>query len=89
MEWKKTWYFEHVRPKKHPELDTETIMRVADNPTYQAVQQDGRLRRRGFVESLGHWVRVITEPDGKTLHNAFIDSTFDPDRSDRFGAEDV
>lgn len=89
MRWQKTWYFKNVRPKKHPELEMETIIRVAENPAYQAVQQDGRFRRWGFVESLGHWVRVIIEPDGETLHNAFIDSTFDPEQSDRFGAEEV
>jgi hypothetical protein len=87
--WQKTWYFENVRPKKHPELTTDTIERVADNPTYEAVQEDGRLRRWAYVESLEHWIRVIIEPDGTTLHNAFIDSTFSPGHADRFGAEEV
>lgn len=88
MKWKKTWYFENVRPKKHPELSTDTIVRIAENPTYQSVQEDGRLRRWGYSESWGHWVRVIVEPDGETLHNAFIDSTFDPEQRNRFGTED-
>lgn len=66
----------------------DTIVRIAENPAYQSVQEDGRFRRWGYSESWEHWVRVIVEPDGETLHNAFIDSTFDPGQRNRFGAED-
>ncbi len=30
MEWKKIWYFENLRPKKHLELSTDTIVRIAE-----------------------------------------------------------
>jgi len=66
----------------------DTIVRIAENPAYQSVREDGRFRRWGYSESWEHWVRVIVEPDGETLHNAFIDSTFDPEQRNRFGAED-
>lgn len=89
MAWKTTWYFENIRPKKHPELSEAEIVQVAENPHYEAVQDDGRFRRWGYVDALDHWVRVIIMPDGERLHNAFIDSRFNPDDAGRFGAEEV
>jgi hypothetical protein len=36
----------------------------------------GRIRCWGWVEELGHYVRVVLLEDGETLHTAMIDSTF-------------
>jgi hypothetical protein len=42
------------------------------------VQPNGRIRHWAFVEELGKYVRVITESDGETVHNAFPDRGFKP-----------
>lgn len=77
---KTTKYFDRVQPVKHPEVSHEVAFWVADNYEYEHVQDDGRLRRWAYVEELEHWVRVIVESDEETLHNAFIDSGFKPER---------
>ena len=90
MSWETTWYFDNVRPRKHPELDQEMIRKCADSPQFEAVQSDGRIRRWRYVNALQHWIRVIIEPDERTLHNAFVDSGFDPKTAAKnFGAEEV
>lgn len=51
---------------------------MAQNYECEEVQEDGRFRRWAYVEEVNHWVRVVVQPDGETLHNAFIDSWFEP-----------
>lgn len=41
-------------------------------------QADGRLRFWYYVAARGRWLRVIAEPDGETVHNAFWDRRFKP-----------
>ena len=33
----------------------------------------GRVRLWGYIEELQHYLRVVVENDGETVHNAFID----------------
>jgi len=42
------------------------------------VQPNGRIRRWVFVAEAGKYLRVVTEPDGETVHNAFFDRRFRP-----------
>jgi hypothetical protein len=49
------------------------IEAILANPDSQDIQNDGRQRFWGFVAEAGKWMRVITEPDGETVHNAFYD----------------
>jgi hypothetical protein len=42
------------------------------------VQPNGRIRHWGYVPEMGRYLRVVTEPDGKTVHNAFFDRRFKP-----------
>jgi hypothetical protein len=75
---KTTRYFDEVRtrPDRKMILD-EWIDRVITNPVSEVVQQDGRIRRWGFVPEMGNRVlRVVLLPDGETIHNAFFDRSF-------------
>ncbi len=58
-------------------ISDEWIERVMANPVSEVVQQDGRIRRWGFVpESNNRVLRVVLLPDGETVHNAFFDRSF-------------
>jgi hypothetical protein len=70
------WYFDEIRPRNHPEVSKSQAEWVAQNYEAEWVQENGRIRRWGYVEDLEHWVRVILLPDGETLFNAFIDAGF-------------
>jgi hypothetical protein len=36
------------------------------------------MRRWGLIPEVGKYLRVVTEPDGETVHNAFFDRGFKP-----------
>ncbi len=59
-------------------LRTEWIDYVLKNPLREEVQANGRIRRWAFVAEVGKYLRVVTEPDGETVHNAFFDRRFKP-----------
>jgi hypothetical protein len=59
-------------------LKTESIEHVMNNPIRTEVQANGRIRRWAFIPEAGKYLRVITEPDGETVHNAFFDRRFQP-----------
>jgi len=40
--------------------------------------EDGRIREWVWVGEIGRYLRVVTLPDGETLHNAFPDGRFKP-----------
>jgi len=73
---KTTRYFENSVMMRRPYLKTEWIEQVLRNPIREEVQANGRVRRWGFIEEVGKYLRVITEPDGETVHNAFFDRRF-------------
>ena len=75
---KTTTYFETSVRMRRPYLKTEWIELVLSNPIRMQVQANGRVRRWGFVADAGKYLRVITEPDGETVHNAFFDRRFKP-----------
>jgi len=55
----------------------EWIERVIASPIAEVVQQDGRIRRWGFVPEMNNRVlRVVLLPDGETVHNVFFDRSF-------------
>jgi len=53
-------------------------MDVLSHPVRTEVQGNGRIRRWGLVAELGKYLRVVTESDGETVHNAFLDRNFTP-----------
>lgn len=61
---------------RRPYLKAEWIERVLSAPVYQEIQDNGRIRCWGYVSEAGKYLRVVTEPDGETVHNAFFDRGF-------------
>ena len=73
-----THYFRNSVMPRRPYLKMEWIEYVLNNPIHTEVQGNGRVRRWAFVSEMGKYPRVITEPDGETVHNAFLDRRFKP-----------
>ena len=63
---------------RRPYLKEEWIEAVLTNPIRVEVQSNGRIRRWAFIAELDKYLRVVTEPDGETVHNAFLDRGFRP-----------
>jgi hypothetical protein len=59
-------------------IDVADIKRALDHPARKIRQADGRLRLWVWVPSRERWLRVVTEADGETVHNAFWDRDFQP-----------
>lgn len=78
---KTTRYFQFVVLGRRPYLRMDWIERVLQAPEHREVQGDGRIRRWGYIEELKRYLRVVTLPDGETVHNAFPDRGFEvPER---------
>jgi hypothetical protein len=75
---KTTKYFDTSVIIRRPYLKTEWIELVLSDPLRTQIQDNGRVRRWGFIAEAGKYLRVITEPDGETVHNAFFDRRFKP-----------
>ena len=75
---KTTNYFKTSVMDRRPYLQEEWIRQVLKNPIRTEVQPNGRIRRWAFIPEIGKYLRVITEPDGETVHNAFPDRGFKP-----------
>jgi hypothetical protein len=73
---KTTDYFIESVMARRPYLQEEWIEYVIKNPIYKEIQSNGRFRQWAFIEKSAKDLRVITEPDGKTVHNAFFDRGF-------------
>ena len=57
---------------------SEWIIRVITNPIREEFQADGRIRKWGWIEEEGRYLRVIVLPDNETVFNAFFDRRFRP-----------
>ena len=75
---KTTNYFTTSVMARRPYLKVEWIEHVLSDPIRTEVQANGRIRRWAFIPELGKYLRVVTEPDGETVHNAFLDRGFRP-----------
>ena len=75
---KTTHYFRNSVMIRRPYLREEWIMAVLSDPIWTEMQANGRIRRWGFIAELGKYLRVVTESDGETVHNAFLDRGFKP-----------
>ena len=73
-----TPYFRNDVLAKRPYIRIEWCLAAIDNPISKETQLDGRIRHWVYVEELGKYLRVVTLPDGTTLHNAFPDRRFTP-----------
>jgi hypothetical protein len=75
---KATSYFTNSVMARRPYLRAEWIERALSNPDRTEVQANERIRHWVFISEVGKYLRVITEPDGETVHNAFFDRRFKP-----------
>ncbi|MEJ2353591.1 MAG: hypothetical protein P8Y03_27750 [Anaerolineales bacterium] len=75
---KTTRYFETSVMARRPYLKMEWIEYVVSNPIRTEVQANRRIRRWAFIAEADRYLRVVTEPDGETIHNAFFDRRFKP-----------
>ncbi|MDZ7360960.1 MAG: hypothetical protein ONB46_09570 [candidate division KSB1 bacterium] len=75
---KMTTYFSASVMGRRPYLKAEWIEAVIRSPIHMEVQANGRIRYWAFVPELGKYLRVVTEADGETVHNAFPDRGFQP-----------
>jgi hypothetical protein len=75
---KTTNYFDTSVMVRRPYLKTEWIELVLSDPLRTQIQDNGRVRRWGFIAEAGKYLRVVTEPDDETVHNAFFDRRFKP-----------
>jgi hypothetical protein len=73
---KATDYFRSSVLLRRPYLKDEWIESVLANPARKNVQENGRIRFWAFIPELGKYLRVVTEADGETIHNAFPDRGF-------------
>ncbi len=75
---KTTEYFRNSVLLRRPYLKEEWIIFVLTHPERKEIQENGRVRCWAFVPELGKYLRVVTEADGETIHNAFPDRGYHP-----------
>jgi len=73
---KTTPYFKNSVRQRRSYLREEWIDGVISNPEAIEIQQDGRIRRWGYIKELGKYLRVITLADGESVLNAFPDRDY-------------
>jgi hypothetical protein len=72
-----TQYFSFVRQRPDRVVIEEAwILKTISMPLQTEVQTDGRIRKWGYIEEAGKYLRVILLDDGETVHNAFFDRGF-------------
>ena len=73
-----TDYFLKSVMVRRPGIRSEWIEYTVSNPIRTETQTNGRIRRWAFIADVEKYLRVVTESDGKTVHNAFFDRRFKP-----------
>jgi hypothetical protein len=77
--WRTRYYVFHVMGKPgRRKIDPLDVRRALAAPYRRQRQPDGRIRHWVWVPARGHWLRVVTEADGETVHNTFWDGDFAP-----------
>lgn len=74
------YYRRRVQPRR-PYITDAMCEAVLADPIHTQAQKNGRIRHWAFVSELlgGRFLRVITLPDGETVHCAFPDRRFKPE----------
>ena len=74
-----TPYFQFTRTRpERARIKLEWIQQVVDSPGKQELQNDGRIKKWGYIKEEDKYLRVILLPDGETIHNAFFDRSYKP-----------
>jgi len=68
---KSTDYFRSSVLPRRPYLRNHWIERVLHEPLRTQVQANGRIRYWALIPEVGRYLRVVTEADGQTVHDAF------------------
>ena len=76
-----TQYFLHTRKRTdRKEIKMEWITYAFEHPTFEVEQSDGRIRRWAYIKEVDKYLRIIILKDLKTIHNAFFDRSFKPNK---------
>jgi hypothetical protein len=74
-----TDYFRENVLAKRSYIQIDWCLAALLKPLRREVQpEDGRVRYWVWIPELSRYLRVVTLPDGVTLHNAFPDRRFKP-----------
>jgi hypothetical protein len=57
-------------------IDPADILHALSHPIRKERQEDGRIRYWAYIPRLGAYIRIVTLPDGQTVHNVFKDRGF-------------
>lgn len=76
----RTRYYDGTASRKPDRADITAadILATIRAPDRRMAQPNGRIRFWRWVAARGYALRVITEADGETVHNAFWDRRFRP-----------
>jgi len=58
------------------EIKLDWIEAVNRRPLATQLQKDGRIRKWGFIDEAGKYLRIVLLEDGETVHNDFFDRDF-------------
>ena len=61
---------------ERPEINRAWCEQAPTNPIRVQVQEDGKIRYWVYVSEISKYLRVVTLPDGETVHTAFLDRRF-------------
>jgi hypothetical protein len=62
--------------RNRPYIRREWCERALSDPVRVEVQPNGRIRHWVYIIELEKYLRVVTLPDGETVHTAFPDRRF-------------
>ncbi|PKP17899.1 MAG: hypothetical protein CVU07_03135 [Bacteroidetes bacterium HGW-Bacteroidetes-23] len=72
-----TNYFLATRERNdRKDIKLEWIVFVFENPIFETIQSDGRIKRWAYIEDVEKYLRIIILEDKETVHNAFFDRSF-------------
>jgi len=72
-----TQYFFYTRQRPdRAGIKMKWIETVYNHPLATETQQDGRIRRWGYIAEVDKYLRLVLLQDGKTIHNAFLDRDY-------------
>lgn len=74
---KYTQYFLATREREdRKDIELKWIEYVFNNPIFEEIQTDGRIKRWAYIEEVQKYLRIIILEDKITVHNAFFDRNF-------------
>ncbi|OFX16657.1 MAG: hypothetical protein A2033_11515 [Bacteroidetes bacterium GWA2_31_9] len=72
-----TEYFNFTRLRSDRcDIKMEWIEQAFNNPDFEEIQTDGRIRKWTFIKELNKYLRIVVLEDNQTIHNAFFDRSF-------------